>query len=360
MTESLGALVVGTGFGVLTHLRAMRNAGIEVKGLVGRSPERTAERAEKVGVPNAFTSLDEALSLPDVDVVSVATPPHTHMEIVLAAIAAGKHVVCEKPFARNLAEARRMLEAAEEAGIVHMLGTEFRWSTGQAHATRAIHEGVIGDPKLATFILNVSVLADPAGEVPAWWSDEGEGGGWLGAYASHVIDQLQVTLGRFRGVSASLNLLSDRDWTVEDSYTIHFRTVTGVEGILQSAAGGWGPPVICSRVYGSKGSLWIEGDRIKVADSSGVRILETPEDLENDPPEPPPAEFMVTMYDHLHAAGFDLAPYTKLFKTMAALIRDRNAPADPAPATFADGVAGQAVLDAVRRSSAERRWVEIE
>jgi predicted dehydrogenase len=345
---------------VLTHLRAMRGAGIEVKGLVGRDPERTAERAEKVGVRNAFTSLDEALSLPGVDLVSVATPPHTHMEIVFAAIAAGKHVVCEKPFARNLEEARRMLEAAEKAGIVHMLGTEFRWSTGQAHATRAIREGVIGDPKLATFILNVSVLADPAGEVPAWWSDAAEGGGWLGAFASHVVDQLQVTLGRFSGVSASLNLLSDRDWTVEDSYAIHFRTVTGVDGILQSVAGGWGPPVICSRFYGSKGSLWIEGDRIKVADSSGVRILETPEDLENDPPEPPPAEFMVTMYDHLHAAGFDLSPYTKLFKTMAARIRDRDAPADPAPATFADGVAGQAVLDAVRRSSAERRWVEIE
>jgi predicted dehydrogenase len=338
----------------------MRGAGIEVKGLVGRNPERTVERAEKVGVPNAFTSLDEALSLPGVDLVSVATPPHTHMEIVFAAIAAGKHVVCEKPFARNLEEARRMLEAAEKAGIVHMLGTEFRWSTGQAHATRAIHEGVIGDPKLATFILNVSVLADPAGEVPAWWSDQGEGGGWLGAFASHVVDQLQVTLGRFSGVSASLNLLSDRGWTVEDSYTIHFRTVTGVEGILQSVAGGWGPPVICSRFYGSKGSLWIEGDRIKVADSSGIRTLETPEDLLNDAPQPPPAEFMVTMYDHLHAAGFDLSPYTKLFKTMAALIRDRDAPADPAPATFADGVAGQAVLDAVRRSSAEKRWVEVE
>jgi predicted dehydrogenase len=360
VTQSLGGLVVGTGFGVLTHVRAMRRAGIEVKGLVGRNPEKTAERAEKVGIPNAFTSLDEALALPGVDVVSVATPPHTHMEIVLAAIAAGKHVVCEKPFARDLEEARRMLGAAEEAGIVHMLGTEFRWSTGQAHATRAIHAGVIGDPKLATFILNVSVLADPAGEVPAWWSDREEGGGWLGAYASHVIDQLQVTLGRFRGVSASLDLLSDRDWSVEDSYTIHFRTVTGVDGILQSAAGGWGPPVICSRFYGSKGSLWIEGDRIKVADSSGVRILETPEDLANDPPEPPRAEFMVTMYEHLHAAGFDLSPYTKLFETMGTLIRDRNAPVDPAPATFADGVAGQAVLDAVRRSSAERRWVEID
>jgi predicted dehydrogenase len=345
---------------VLTHLRAMRGAGIDVKGLVGRDPERTVERAEKVGVPNAFTSLDEALSLPGVDLVSIATPPHTHMEIVFAAIAADKHVVCEKPFARNLEEARRMFEAAEKAGIVHMLGTEFRWSTGQAHATRAIHEGVIGDLKLATFILNVSVLADPAGEVPAWWSDEREGGGWLGAFASHVVDQLQVTLGRFSGVSASLNLLSDRDWTVEDSYTIHFRTVTGVEGILQSVAGGWGPPVICSRFYGSKGSLWIEGDRIKVADSTGIRTLETPEDLLNAAPEPPPAEFMVTMYDHLHAAGFDLSPYTKLFKTMAALIQDRDAPADPAPATFADGVAGQAVLDAVRRSSAEKRWVDIE
>jgi predicted dehydrogenase len=355
-----GGVIVGTGFGVLTHLRAMRRAGIEVVALVGRDPEKTRTRAKRVGVERALTSLEEAMALNGVDIVAIATPPNSHEEIAVAAARAGKHVVCEKPFARDAAAARRMVDAVDLAGVVNMLGTEFRWSTGQAHATRAIHGGVIGDPKLSTFILNVPVLADPTGEVPAWWSDASEGGGWLGAYASHVIDQLQHTLGRFSGVSASLQLLSDRDWSVEDTYTIHYRTETGVEGVLQSCAGSWGQPVMCSRFYGTKGSLWIEGDRVKVADAAGTRVLDTPDDLVNASAKPPDADLMVTMYDHLHAAGFDLAPYTKLFEALIARIEDPKVALDPEPATFADGLAGQKVLDAVRRSSEERRWVEVE
>jgi predicted dehydrogenase len=359
-SRDLGAVVVGTGFGVLTHLRALRAVGIDVKALVARNPEKTAAKAAKVGVERGLTSLDEALALPGVDIVSVATPPHTHAVIVLDAVAAGKHVLCEKPFARDAREARRMLEAAEAAGIVHMLGTEFRYSTAQALATRAVRAGVIGEPRLATFILNVPVLADPAGEVPDWWSSANEGGGWLGAFASHIIDQFRVTLGEFAGVSASLTLVADRDWTAEDAYTIHFRTVDGVDGILQSTAGGWGPPVTCTRFYGSKGTLWIEGGAVHVAERSGIRRLEVPDDLVNPPPDPPPAELMVTTYDHLHAAGFDLPPYTRLFGVMRDRILGKNIPDDPAPATFADGLAGQRVLDAVRRSAAEHRWVEID
>ena len=98
-----------------------------------------------------------------------------------------------------------MLDSAEAAGIVHLLGTKFRWSTGQALATRAIRSGVIGEPRLATFLLQLPTLADPTGEVPTWWGDANEGGGWLGAFASHVIDQIRVTLGEFEA------LLEDRE-----------------------------------------------------------------------------------------------------------------------------------------------------
>lgn len=360
MDRALRGIVVGTGFGVLTHARAMRRAGIEVVGLVGRDPEKTRLRAEKVGIPHAFTSLDKALTLPGVDLVTVATPPHTHLDIVLAAVAAGRHVLCEKPFARNAEEARRMLEAAERAGVVHLLGTEFRYATGQAHATRAVRAGVIGEPKLATFILNVPVLADPAAEVPAWWSEQAQGGGWLGAFGSHVIDQLQMTLGRFTGVMASVQLLSGRRATADDGYSIQFRTESGATGVMQSTAGAYGLPLVASRFYGSQGQLWIEGDRVTVADARGTRVLETPDDLVNEPSDPPPAEFMNTAYDRLHAGGFDLSPYAKLFRAMQARIVDRHARLDPEPATFADGHAGQKVLDAVRRSSEELRWVAID
>jgi predicted dehydrogenase len=363
MTRELGAVVVGTGFGVLTHLRALRGAGFRVHALVGRDPAKTSDRARRFGVPHGLTSLAEALSLPGVDAVAVATPPHSHAAIVLEAIEAGKHVLCEKPFAGNLAEAQRMLEAAEEAGVVHLLGTEFRWATGQALAARAIHEGVVGEPRLATFLLHIPPLADPAAEVPAWWSDAKQGGGWLGAYASHVIDQVRVTLGEFEGLSASLSLVSDRSsdpgWTAEDGYTVHFRTKTGVDGVLQSTAGAWGPPLVCSRIAGSRGTLWIEGDAVFVFDRRGKRQLETPDELRLPPPDPPPAELLVTAYDMLHSMGIDLPPYVKLFEAMRARILGAEAPPGPEPATFADGVAGQAVLDAIRRSSAERCWVTL-
>lgn len=356
---NLGAVVVGTQFGVLTHLRALRGAGIEVRALVGRDPEKTVRRAKRMGVPEGCASLTEALALPDIDIVSVATPPHTHAGFVLEAVAAGKHVLCEKPFARNAGEARAMHMAAEAAGVVHMLGTEFRFATGQALAARAMRQGLIGEPRMATMILNLPILADPAGEVPAWWSAEADGGGWLGAFASHNVDQLRTMLGEFAGVSASLALVADRDWTAEDSYAIHFRTASGVSGVIQSTAGGWGPPVACTRIYGSHGTLSIEGDAVKVADRSGLRTLETPDDLRNPPPDPAPADLMVTAYDHLHGAGADLGPYTKLFAAMRDRILGRETAADPAPATFADGVAGQAVLDAVRQSAREQRWIDV-
>src|SRR4029079_17925603 len=99
---------------------------IEVRALVGRDPDKAAKRAALYGIPFATTNRAEAFARDDVDVVAVTTPPHSQAEIVLDAVAAGKHVLCEKPFARDLTEAREMLDAAEAAGVVHLLGTEVR------------------------------------------------------------------------------------------------------------------------------------------------------------------------------------------------------------------------------------------
>jgi len=354
-----GVVVVGTGFGCITHLRALRAAGFEVRALVGRDPDKTNQRAQRFEVPYGLTSLTEALTLGGVDAVTIATPPHTHAAIALEAVAARKHVLCEKPFARDTTQAQSMLDAAESAGVVHLLGTEFRWSSGQASMARVVGRGEIGTPKLATFLLHVPMLADPAGEVPSWWADATQGGGWLGAQAAHVIDQVRVMLGEFAGVSASLTQVSARRWDVEDSFTVRFRTRSGVEGIMQSTAGAWGPPVFCTRVVGDRGTVWAEFDTVRVVDASGMREIAVPADLPLSAPDPPPADLLSTAYDGLHAFGIDMVPYTRLCTTFLDRIEGRAVPDDPPPATFADGVAGMRVLDAIRRSAREVAWIAI-
>jgi len=175
-----------------------------------------------------------------------------------------------------------------------------------------------------------------------------------------VIDHMRCMLGELTGVSASLRVVSERPWTAEDTYTIHFRTASGAEGVLQSTAAARGPFAAISRVVGSRGTLWLEGDSVFVADATGERQLEVPEDLRNPAPSPPPSELLHTAYDMLHSMGIDLGPFTKIFETLAARMRGEPGITDPAPATFADGLAVQKVLDAVRLSSAQQRWVAID
>ena len=293
------------------------------------------------------------------DAVTIATPPHTHGALALAAIAAGKHVLCEKPFTRDGHEARQVLNAAEEAGVVHLLGTEFRFAPGQALMTRLVAAGAVGEPRLAMFLLHIPLLADPAAEVPAWWADSDQGGGWLGAHAAHVIDQIVNTLGPFSGVSAALPVISARKATAEDSYLVHFRLANGVAGTLQATAADWGPILSVSRIIGTGGTIWAEGDTVRVADHGGVRRIDVPGDLIVAPPDPPPPDVLHTAYDLLHSTGIDVGPYTRLAEVFRHRILGRPGLDDPRPATFADGVATMDVLDAIRRSALDGAWVTI-
>jgi len=347
----LGVVVVGTGFGCYTHVRALRHAGFEVRALVGRDPDKTAQRARMFEVPRACATLTEALALPGVDAVTVATPPHTQAELSLEAIAAGRHVLCEKPFARNTGEGRDVLASAQRAGIVHLLGTEFRYDAGQALLARTVRDNFIGVPRMATWIMHVPVLVDPAAQVPSWWADASAGGGWLGAHGSQLIDQIRATLGDFAGVSASLAHVVERPMTADDGFVVHFRLRNGCVGVLQSTASDRGI-LVETRVTGSAGTAWIEGvgDKVRVADDSGVRAVPVPDELRSDPAPPLPAGAVTTTYEQMTTFGVEYGPYTRL----AAAFRDRirGVPlTGPEPATFVDGVAQMAVLDSIRHSA---------
>jgi predicted dehydrogenase len=347
--ERLGAVVVGTGFGARVHVPALRAAGFEVEALVGRDPERTARRAARLGVPRALTSLEEALALPGVDAVTVASPPASHAPASLAAIAARKHVICEKPFALNASEARRMLAAARAAGVVHLVGFEFRFAPERALAARAIAEGAIGEPRFATFASYVSLVADPAFQMPGWWWDPAQGGGWLLASGSHSVDQIRVWLGEIAELDAGLCLVSDRSGVAEDSFAVRFRTERGVEGVLQQTGGAFGPFAGMTRVAGTRGTVWTEGDAVWVADAAGARQLALPEDLRLPPPPGARGDHPAEVYRQI-----ELPAYTRLCEHFRDAILGRAAPPPdppglrPYPATFADGLASTLVLERIR------------
>jgi predicted dehydrogenase len=343
--EQPGVVVVGTGFGCRVHVPALRGAGFEVAGLVGTDPARTARRAERSGVSHAFTDLEAALAHDRVVAVTIATPPASHASLAIAAAEAGKHVICEKPFALDAGEARAMLAAAEAAGVTHLVGHEFRWAPERAVAARAIAAGLVGEPRFVSLVQYVPLVADPEMRVPRWWFDPTAGGGWLGASGSHVVDQLRTWFGEFASVSATLSIVSDRQGVAEDSFTVRFRMRNGVDGVLQQTAAAWGPHAGMTRVAGTDGTLWTEGEAVWLADRSGSRVLPVPDDL-TLPPAPAESGDPRHRFTHL-----ELGPYTRLCEVLRAAVDGRPAGAAVPVPTFSDGVACMEVLDAIRASA---------
>ncbi|MCB2072305.1 MAG: Gfo/Idh/MocA family oxidoreductase [Novosphingobium sp.] len=352
-SSDLKAIVVGTGFGCRIQIPALRGAGFEVVGLVGQDAARTAERAKVNGVAAAFTDLGEAIDATGATAVAISTPPHTHAELTLAAIERGCHVLCEKPFSADAAEAQAMLDAAQAAGRVHMMGHEFRFEPLRATVANAIAEGVIGDPRLASLVLLLPQIPTQEAEMPDWWFDPAEGGGWLGALGSHVIDQLRTWLGEFAAVSATLTSVTATRGGADDSFTVSFRMKNGLDGVIQSSAGSWGPPLDVTRICGSEGTIWTEGGVAHFSGRSGERDLPVAPELTLPPPPPITDDPRHKTARWSNLVGVELAPYTVLCRSFRAAILGEDATSPIVPATFADGVAAMKVMDSIRASAAD-------
>lgn len=365
-----GAVVVGTGFGLFTHVRALRDAGFEVRAIVGRDRERTASRAAPLGIPVAATSLAEALKDPQINLVTVATPPHAHYPVVMEALAAGKHVLCEKPFSKDFAQAREMLQAAEKAGVVHMLGAEFRFDTNQALLRRVVLDGLIGDPRYFMRIYHQSGLQDPKEKLSDWWEDANQGGGFLGAFGAHMIDQVRSTMGEFKRVSGTLQTLAPGrpNMTADDCYSVQFELENGAEGVIIAAMASPGPIVMANKITGTAGGAWIQNGatfadpaEVWVQNADGARRIDPPADIQNPPPTRFEVEELIqTEQDRWHTEGFDVAPYARLFSEMKLRMQGKTPDSREVAGDFRDAAAGQAVLDAIRLSARERRWVDVE
>ncbi|HET6896583.1 MAG TPA: Gfo/Idh/MocA family oxidoreductase [Candidatus Baltobacteraceae bacterium] len=187
--------IAGSGFGVRAHLPAFSlHPEFEVVALA--SPHSAQRVAGERGIPNAFSSCAELLKGCEVDVMSVAGPPFTHHDDVIAALAAGKHVVCEKPFAQNVAQAEEMLAATQRAGTATAVMHEFRWVPQRLAVKELIDNNHLSPLREIEITQLSNRLRSDVERTRSWWFDRERGGGMAGALLSHLIDSANWLAGR--------------------------------------------------------------------------------------------------------------------------------------------------------------------
>lgn len=354
----LRAVVVGTSFGGRVHVPALREAGLDVVGLVGNDPGRTAERAEAFGIAGHGTSIAGVVADTSADVITVSTPPAVHHTSVMEALATRCHVLAEKPFALSVAEAREMVDAAARTGVTAMVSFEFRWQPAEALIARAIQRGDIGEPQLATFISHSGLVAQglPTAFNEDWWGDAAAGGGILNAAGVHVLDRLHTWLGPVSSVSGDVRQVSTLAGGAEDTYSALMRTEAGVSISAQHCSGARGEGVTVCKVVGTEGSIWLDAGKALISDGCETRQLDVPREL--TPPTAPeyPAD------DPKHAfTAFELPLFIRLAERLRDEITGADVPATMPPTpTFADGLATQRVIDGIRESSARGgAWIDL-
>ncbi len=229
----------------------------EVVAICGRSPQRTRDLALEFGIESQTTSEEELVNHPVVDAVYIATPNNQHMRQTLAAVRAGKHVLCEKPFATTVRDAEEMVRAAEDSGVKLGVAYMMRFHSLNRKAREIVQAGEIGTP--------VSARAQLSCWYPkiegAWRQNAEEGGGGsLADLGSHCLDLLEFILGsRVREICSFQDTLV-QDYPVEDTAVAMARFDNGAIGTVDCC---FNVPDDASRnrleVYGSAGSLLAEG-----------------------------------------------------------------------------------------------------
>ena len=181
--------------GLDSHPRAQFTA------VCGRSRENAEAVAARHGNPAVFTDYRSMLSSGLLDAVVVAVPDHLHLDVTLAAVESGLHVLCEKPLARTAHDARRMLDAATAAGVVHMTMMTWRWMPVPAFAKRLVEDGYLGRVRSAHFSMQSGYDAEL---LAGWRFDPEQGTGILGDLGSHMIDLARCYVGEIDRVCARL------------------------------------------------------------------------------------------------------------------------------------------------------------
>ncbi|MBX3071340.1 MAG: Gfo/Idh/MocA family oxidoreductase [Thermomicrobiales bacterium] len=382
MTRPLRAAVVGTGFIGPVHVEALRRNGIDVVGIVGASGAGAAQRAADLNVPHGFGSIDELLAATDPDCVHVTTPNHLHAPMVKEILAAGKHVVCEKPLAMTAAEGEELLALAEASGLVHAVNFNLRFYAHCHQARAMVREGEIGRP----YLVHGRYLQDWLLKETDWnWRLESNLGGDMRAVAdigSHWLDLASFITGqRITSVCADFGTLlpvrkkplkplatfAGKELDPEDYQEMPISTEDYASILLRFSDGAQGVLTVSQVSAGRKNHLGfeIDGSTASVAWNS-----ETPEELWigrrdkpsevllRDPALLAPDARAITSYPGGHAEGFP-DTFKQLYKKVYAAIATGAPPAEPDYPTFADGVYALRLGESILESARSRAWVDV-
>jgi len=376
MPTPLRIAIAGTGFIGAVHARSARLAGARLVGVSASTPERSEAAAHALGAERAFASSEALVEAADVDVVHICTPNHLHLPLAEAALAAGKHVICEKPLATDLAGAKRLVDAAAAAGTAAAVPFVYRYYPTVREARDRVRTGVTGPVRLVHGTYLQDWLTDP--EDDNWRVDSALGGASR-AFAdigSHWCDLAEFITGqRIARLSArTLTAVPERlhaehaaafargngagekrPVDTEDAAVVQFETDGGAVGST----------VISQISPGRKNRLWIEVDGAHEAVTFSQEEPETlwsgrregatllPRDVAGMSPDATRLSFLPAGHPQGYADCFDL------FVAEAHAVARGEAPADGMP-LFADGLRSAQIVEAVMASAREERWVDVQ
>jgi predicted dehydrogenase len=389
MTEqkaTLGVGMIGYAFMGAVHSHAWRSAHRffdlpltpRMQVVCGRDATRVAEAATRFGWEESATDWRDVIARDDVDLVDVCTPGDTHAEIAIAALEAGKHVLCEKPLANSVAEAERMAAAAAvaaERGVRTMVGFTYRRVPAIALAKKLVADGRLGELHHVRAQYLQDWLADP--EAPlSWRLDKSKAGsGALGDIGAHVIDLTQhITGDRIQEVSGMLEtFVKERPVaedssglsatagagrgpvTVDDTALFLARFAGGAVGSFEATRFATGRKnAIRIEINGSKGSLAFDFEDMNVLHFHDATLPDTEAGFRRIVVTEPEHPWVSGWWPPGHGLGYEHG----FTHQVVDLVRALGDGTEPAP-TFADGLQVQRVLAAVETSSDTRTWQEI-
>jgi predicted dehydrogenase len=353
--------VIGTSWWAdLAHLPGLRARGdVDVVALCGRDPRRLEELAGRHGIPRRLTDWRELVAGGGLDALVVSTPNALHHPQVMAALDAGLHVICEKPLALDLAQAREMARCAATAGRATLVFFTHRAVGAAAHVKRLVEAGHLGRPHhVSAQYLSASHL-DP-GKPAAWRMIRSEAGtGVLADLGSHLVDLVRWWLGDLVRVSALWQSLDRERGGVavdaDDSVAFLAELACGAHAAFQASKlvagrGNWQR----IELYGSEGTLVYEADPGHTGTFAG-RVLAGRRGRPGLEllPLPPDLAWGLEIPD-LRAGRAEA--YRRLTDPFFAALGGGRGPVSP---DFHDGAAVQAVLDAVASSAGSGRWVDV-